>query len=156
MSNPKFHIKTELWAELMAQLKKKGKCKRETGAFLLGKAGDTKITSFICYDELDPHVFDTGIIVFNGNGFIPLWKHCIDNKLKVLADVHTHPGEWTGQSFSDKLHPMVPQRGHLAFIVPSFACNKNQLLNGVGIHEFLGKRKWKSYKEESGIVQIEN
>src|SRR5271155_992302 len=98
MQNPKIEIILTVWKKLMRQLRKKGKGTRETGAFLLGEKSGNIVSSFICYDELDPHVFDTGIIVFDGDGFIPLWQHCSANSLKVLADVHTHPTEWTGQS----------------------------------------------------------
>lgn len=154
MQNPKLKIKLTLWKRLIKELKKRGKGKRETGAFLLGETEGRTITSFICYDDLDPLAFDSGIIIFNGDGYIPLWEHCSGNRVKVLADVHTHPGDWTGQSGSDKSHPMIAQLGHIALIVPCFAMKRNQLLNGVGIHEFLGDRAWKSWFEVDGIIEL--
>lgn len=154
MQTPKLKIKLSLWKKLIKQLRLRGGGRRETGAFLLGKANENSITAFICYNDLDPCAFDSGIIIFNGDGYIPLWEHCSKTGLKVLADVHTHPGSWTGQSSSDMQHPMIAQKGHIAFIVPEFAALKNQLLNGVGIHEFKGDKTWTSWKETDGIVQL--
>lgn len=154
MQTPKLKIKLSVWRNLVKELKRRGYAKRETGAFLLGNGNE--ITEFICYNDLDPHAFDNGIIIFNGDGYIPLWKHCLIHNLKVLADVHTHPTEWTGQSTSDKKHPMIAQPGHIAFIIPEFATKKNQLLDGVGIHEFLGNGQWKSWNEKDSIIQLTN
>lgn len=154
MQNPKLKIKLALWKKLIKELKQRGYGERETGAFLLGSKKENAITKFICYNDLDPHAFDSGIIIFQGDGYIPLWEYCSKHNLKVLADVHTHPGGWTGQSASDMKHPMVAQPGHIAFIVPHFATKRKQLLNGVGIHEFMGDRKWQAWAEDSGIIQL--
>jgi hypothetical protein len=154
MQNHKLIIPLGIWKKLIKELKTRGKSKRETGAFLLGNRHENNITGFICYNDLDPGAFDSGIIIFNGDGYIPLWEHCLINNLKVLADVHTHPGSWTSQSGSDMQHPMIAVKGHIALIVPNFATNQKQLLNGVGIHEFLGNREWKEWKHADGIVQL--
>lgn len=154
MQDHKLFFTKANWKKLVRELKKRGHGERESGAFLLGNPSDRTITDFICYNDLDPHCLDSGIIVFNGNGYIPLWNHCLEQGLKVLADVHTHPGGWTGQSAVDQQHPMIAQAGHLALIIPNFACNKNQLLQGVGVHEFLGSRTWKACTEQDAIVKL--
>jgi hypothetical protein len=155
MQSPKLRINLSLWRKLIHELNRRGlKGRRESGAFLLGKKGTILITQFICYDDLDPDAFSTGIITFDGDGFIPLWDYCLAHGLKVLADVHTHPGEWTQQSGSDKRYPIIAQPGHIALIVPHFATRRNQLLNGVGVHEFLGDRAWQSWDQEEHIVEL--
>ncbi len=151
---PKLEISQTIWTRLIQQLKIRGKGVRETGAFLLGPTDKNIITNFICYNDLDPTAFDSGIIIFNGEGYVPLWNFCRENNLRVWADVHTHPGTWTGQSPSDKDHPMTVQKGHIAFIVPNFAKSKKQLLNGVGIYEYLGDRKWKTWADDSGTIKF--
>jgi len=156
MQDPKIIIRRPVWGKLMGELNLRGEGVRETGAFLLGEKTSNTISHFICYDDLDPDVSESGIIIFNGNCFIPLWEYCSDHQMKVLADVHTHPGEWTGQSMSDRKHPMIAQPGHIAFIVPFYGTQGDQWLNGVGIHEFLGNGKWISWEEGNGIVQFTN
>jgi hypothetical protein len=49
---------------------------------------------------------------------------------------------------------MIAQKGHIALIIPHFATKKKQLLNGVGIHEFLGDRNWTAWDEKEGIIQL--
>lgn len=154
MQNPKLKIQLSIWKKLIKELKQRGYGERETGAILLGKKGENIVSGFICYDDLDPHVFDTGIIIFNGDGYIPLWQYCSTNGVKVLADVHTHPDEWTGQSSSDKYHPMIAQKGHIALIVPAYATRRKQLLNGVGIYEFLQNKEWKVIENNLEIVLL--
>ncbi len=147
MPAPELKVSWMLWLRLLSELKRRGRGRRESGAFLLGKIGSRKVSEFICYDDLDPHALDTGIIDFDGAGYGPLWEKCQQKKLQVLADVHTHPSSWTGQSGSDRSYPMISQGGHLALIVPHYATRKCQTLKGVGIHEYLGDGQWRSGKK---------
>ncbi len=154
MQSPDLCIPWLTWWRLNRDLKWRGRGRRESGAFLLGRNGTRKVSHFIPYDELDPTAFDTGIIVFHGEGLVPLWEFCRSRKMRVLADVHTHPGEWTEQSGSDSAHPMVAQRGHIALIVPYFAQRRFPSLAGVGIHEYSGDHRWKSWEPKSGKVRL--
>ena len=154
METSQLVISKKLWKKLVIDLKKRGYGKRESGAFLLGPKGTTRITEFICMDDLDPNCLDTGIIRFSGKGFPPLWKHCKQRDLKVHADVHTHPESWTGMSGADKQHPMIAQAGHIGLIIPSYAGNKNQLLNGVGIYRYLGDKKWEFFTGTDTVFKI--
>jgi proteasome lid subunit RPN8/RPN11 len=147
----KLSIEGKLWLKLMKQLKKKGKGTRESGAFLLGKLESNMITEFYCYDELDPNCL-TGEIEFDASGFNKLWEYCIKHKLKVLADVHTHPYDWTNQSYADQTNPMICVQGHLAFIIPNYAKKVTADLLGVGAFEYLGSFKWK--KHSTKILKI--
>ena len=140
-----------LWFRLMGRLRRRGRGVRESGAFLLGKIGAQKVSEFICYDDLDPHALDTGIIDFDGAGYGPLWERCERRKMHVLADVHTHPGAWTGQSGSDRAYPMISQPGHVALIVPHYATRKGQTSKGVGVHEYLGDHEWKSGRNATRV-----
>lgn len=135
-------ISVWLWMRLILQLRGRGLGRRESGAFLLGKVGSSRITRIICYDDLDPEAFESGIIVFRGFGFVPLWEHCRREGMMVLADVHTHPDAWTGQSDSDRSHPMVGQKGHIAMIVPYYAQRNLTNLRGIGIYEYAGDHRW--------------
>lgn len=143
-----------LWWRLWRELKRRGAGRRESGAFLLANDGGTKVRDFLCYDDLDPHALDSGIVVFHGCGYVPLWEHCRACKRRVLADVHTHPGEWTGQSGSDRSNPMISQPGHLALILPNFAQARWPGLRNVGIHEYLGHHQWKRWESSAGRVRV--
>ena len=145
MSLRRLTISRRLWRKLVLDLRRRGDNCRESGAFLLARVNSTKITTYVCYDDLDPNCLDDGIIVFRGGGYVILWERCLKTQLKVVADVHTHPGFWTNQSHADKTHPMVGLPGHLALIVPNFARGNSLSLRGVGTHRYLGNHEWKSF-----------
>lgn len=134
-----------LWAKVIFQLKRRGKSKRESGVFLLGPqdSGAGIVTSFSCYDDLDPNAYLSGAISFHAIGYAALWKHCREKNLQVLADVHTHPSHYVSQSSIDQRNPMIPVKGHTAMIVPNFARTGWWSLSAVGVYEYLGDFKWR-------------
>jgi proteasome lid subunit RPN8/RPN11 len=135
------------WMRLVQELRKRGKGRSESGAFLLGNvdAGDRRVETFICYDDLDPDALSSGYVTFHGEGFSALWEICKKEKLRVIADVHTHPTEDVRQSRIDKSNPMVPVVGHVAIILPNYACTSKFSITGAGVHVFKGHGQWTSY-----------
>jgi proteasome lid subunit RPN8/RPN11 len=69
-----------------------------------------------------------------------VWKECRRRGVQVVGDVHTHPGGF-GQSEVDRANPMIPERGHLALIIPNFA-REFCLPGDIGIYEFRGRDGW--------------
>lgn len=137
-----------LWICLFWQLRRRGGGKRESGAFLLSNQSSRRITKFICYDDLDPTAVDSGIIVFHGAGFVPLWDFCRRRQMNVIADIHTHGNQWTGQSDADRTHPMIGQKGHVSLIAPHFAQRNLLSVDGVGIYEYEGNHRWSDRSAE--------
>jgi hypothetical protein len=145
--SPPLKIPVMLWRRLFTELRRRSGGHRESGAFLLG--GKRKVSKVIYYDDIDPHALDTGIVKINGGAFVLLWDFCAQHGLRVLADVHTHPTEWTGQSYSDRTNPVVAQAGHIAIILPHFASAKRPSLRGAGMYEYLGDHQWRD-----GLVKL--
>ena len=145
-SGLKLQVTRWTWRKLILELRRRGRGRRESGAFLLGdRDGDlARVREFVCYDDLDPSSLDTGAVTFHGEGLKALWALCRQRQLEVVADVHTHPWSDTRQSRIDSRHPMIPVSGHLALIVPNFAYTSPHSLAGVGIHEY-GDSGWKSF-----------
>jgi hypothetical protein len=135
-----------LWRELILQLRKRSAGRRESGAFLLGvsQKNSNQVTRYICYDDLDPNAYQHGAIAFHAVGHAALWQSCRKNRLRVLADVHTHP-RGVLQSPTDQQNPMVPVVGHTALIVPNFARTPWWSLRTVGIYEYLGDWNWRTH-----------
>ena len=134
-----------LWRRLKIKLRERGhRCRRESGAFLLGHREDrrVRIVDFVLYDDLDPHALDSGIVRFDGRYFSDLWAICKSRGLTVVADVHVHPGG-SGQSDSDRAHPMISQAGHIALILPRFATGAQPRCD-IGIYRYLGGKKWEA------------
>ena len=134
-----------LWRRLVRMLRQGGHdgC-RESGAFLLGRRihGRLRIEDFVLYDDLDPNCLKTGIVRFDGRYFGSLWDDCKRRELSVVADVHTHPGG-SGQSDSDRAHPMISRAGHVALIVPRYAASPVRR-SEIGIYRYLGGKNWAS------------
>jgi proteasome lid subunit RPN8/RPN11 len=147
-------ISKTLWRNLILDLRKRGKGKRESGAFLIGNSKNTHVTEYICYDDLDPHSLDRGYIYFTQKGFTPLWAHCKKNNVQVLADIHTHPGVWTEQSELDRTNPSIPVKGHIALIVPVYAKKNLRTLKGVGIYEYEANFNWKTFTLKDNVINL--
>ena len=90
----------------------------EAGAFLLGSrhGGERSVAKAVYFDDLDPDCL-VGSIHFRAAGYSKLWDLCDAEELRVLADVHTHPGTRVAQSSIDRENPMIARIGHLALIV---------------------------------------
>lgn len=131
-----------LWRAGLAELARRGGGEHESGAFLVGvrRGARCEVRRFVYYDDLDPRCLDTGIVVFDGAGYGPLWRLCRETGLEVVADVHTHPHA-ARQSRADREHPMVATPGHFALIVPEFA-RREPALPTLGIYEYRGAHRW--------------
>jgi hypothetical protein len=145
-----------LWARAIFQLRKRSGGKRESGAFLLSPKGakTAKVAAFICYDDLDPGAYQLGAIAFHAAGYSALWRHCAAHGLRVLADVHTHPGKSVQQSWIDEKNPMIPTVGHTALIVPNFGQTPWWHLKEVGVYEYLGSFNWRSHPPDVALRRV--
>ncbi len=139
---PKLVCSRRIWNNGIDELRRRSEGRRESGAFLLGHTlrRTRRITTFLFYDDVDPTCFSRGIVEFNGNRFGAVWERCRLLGVSVVADVHVHPGHYA-QSSSDRHNPMIPQRGHLAIIIPDYAARGREP-DSIGIYEYLGRRRW--------------
>lgn len=149
-NNRQIRVPILRWRRLILDLRRRGGGRDESGAFLLGAARGKHavVSSYICYDDLDPNAYRNGAIVFHAVGCAALWAHCRERRLEILADVHTHPGDGVGQSSIDQRNPMIPVAGHTAIIIPRYAYTSWWTLKGVGVYEYLGCFAWCSYTSE--------
>jgi proteasome lid subunit RPN8/RPN11 len=136
-----------LWVAVIFDLRRRGGGVRESGAFLLGRddRNPARVDSYICYDDVDPDAYQQGAIAFHAKGCAALWQHCREKQLQLLIDVHTHPGPDVRQSSIDVRHPMLPVLGHTAMIVPCYARTAWWSLGAIGVYEYLGGFKWRTY-----------
>ena len=136
---------SRLWNEGLRELRQRGEDAHESGAFLLGTEdhGRRCVTRFAYYDDLDPHALDSGIVVFDGAGYGPLWRLCRETGLTVVADVHTH-GAVARQSPTDRANPMIATLGHVAIVVPDLA---RHLVppSELGVYEYRGQHRWNEH-----------
>jgi len=132
-----------LWRALLDELRRRGQGRAESGAFLLGHTSGKRrhVEAVAYYDDLDPDSLKTGIVVFDGRGYGPLWALCRETGRSVVADIHTHGGV-ARQSSLDRDNPMIATAGHVAIIVPSFAQGRVQVTD-LGVYEYEGAHRWR-------------
>ena len=130
------------WLALLAELRRRGAGRTESGAFLLGRReGDRRVfQGCVFYDDLDPRAYTTGVCVLYADVFERLWALCRARNLQVLADVHTHLGA-ASQSEADRCNPMVARPGHLALIVERFAADP-VWRHRMGVYRYEGAHHW--------------
>lgn len=144
---------SSLWQEGLAELRRRGEGRRESGAFLLGHIARSRRRAirFIYYDDIEPRCLDRGYVVFDGTGYGALWSLCRATGLRVVADIHTHP-LGAHQSASDRDHPMIAIQDHIAIIVPNYARPPVRLTE-LGIYVYDGKQSWRTF-EGSAATQF--
>jgi proteasome lid subunit RPN8/RPN11 len=150
------------WVAMMAELDRRGRGIRESGAFLLGSPATgyssvkaSEVKRIVYYDDLDAECLRGGIEL-RGAAFDKLWALCNESGLAVVADVHTHPTSSVSQSYIDRSNPMIACSGHLALIVPNFARGDIDV-QAVGIYEYRGRHEWDDLGgSEFSIVHLDD
>ncbi|MDR5751294.1 MULTISPECIES: hypothetical protein [unclassified Caballeronia] len=142
----KLACSASLWRQLVEDLRTRSAGARESGAFLLGHCEDDirTITGFVLYDDLDPNALNSGYVHIDGRCMGRLWEICRQQKVSVIADVHTHPGGF-GQSDTDRRNPMVAVKGHIGLILPDFAMGKFSRFK-MGIYLYRGAHEWETVR----------
>ena len=142
----RIEISESLWRAMVEELGRRSLGgQRESGAFLLTQVGDNRRSAsrVIYFDELDPNCL-VGSIHIKSAGLLRLGKICREEGLRVLSDVHTHPGTSVSQSCIDRSNPMIARDGHLALIVPHYG-TRHVTAWEVGVHEYRGDLGWTSW-----------
>lgn len=138
----------------MGELARRGRGEREAGAFLLARLErrPRRVAEVVYYDDLDPNCL-VGSIDLDGAAFARLWALCEERGLRVIADVHTHPGPGVAQSPTDAGHPIVAKRGHLAIIAPDLAQGR-PAPRECGVHLYEGGHRWRSHLPPAGAALL--
>ncbi len=150
-----------LFTRLAGELARRGRGERETGAFLLARAGHSQghsrcpqVVAVAYYDDLDPDCL-TGGITFTADGYTALAALCRRDGLQVVADIHTHPRRNVRQSPTDAAHPMRAIPGHIALIAPRYASGVTSPAD-LGVHVLQASGQWQSAygPDAARIVQL--
>jgi proteasome lid subunit RPN8/RPN11 len=137
----------------MAELARRGRGERESGAFLMARTGRSRrrVAMVIFFDDLDADALN-GAVSIRGEAFGHLWEICEQRSMRVIADVHTHPGSGVAQSSIDAANPMIARRGHVGMIVPHFAQGSRHPRH-IGFHTYNGDRTWTSvFGDQAGVA----
>jgi len=147
-------LNSVLWQELVTTLRLRGKGIQESGAFLLGNVIDEKrfVRSFVMYDDLFPRAFSRQRIYLPSEAYHQLWRICNQRSQRVVADIHTHPKD-AFFSITDRQHPMIPEIGHTAIVLPNYAHGEFSLTE-LGLYVYQGSFKWHEYSGSKILRQL--
>ena len=148
----KIIVPIRLWVQLIYGLKTRCQGKRESGGLLSSKRGKLKVKEIVFYDQFDKTVSDSGIIEFKGG--VRLYEYLANKNMEIMADIHTHPTSNTSQSTSDKSHPIIRIKGHIAIIAPNFAKNIFLLPKDCSIYEYQGELTWKKCEKTNSPIHL--
>jgi hypothetical protein len=145
------------WADLIAGLGQRGGNVSESGAFLLARRAARKhevVAKIVFFDDLDAGCGHGGIHL-DWRAFTRLAELCDVHQLRVIGDVHTHPGAWVDQSGIDRDNPLIARVGHVAVIVPDLASQPVRVVQ-VGVHEYQGEDGWRSYfgEQAASVLRV--
>lgn len=163
MSNPaidldsvRIRMTKRAWRRMTTELHRRGSDRKESGAFLLGSATSSRrrVTAVVYFDDLDANCL-VGGISFSRSGFDKLWEICERKGLRVIGDVHTHPGDHVQQSLTDEQHPMIAVRGHVAIVLPHYAKDQPSVDDG-SVNVFAGAHTWAHFygTETRAVVRL--
>lgn len=158
-SRPRIEIDCSLWQQIIQELGRRSlDGSRESGVFLLGSQdeGANRVVRAVYFDDLDPECL-VGNIHIRSSGFSNLWDICETERLRTIADIHTHPNTSVVQSPTDRANPMIAREGHLALIVPHYSTRPVKARE-VGVHEYRGNHGWDSWfgSRVERILRIRN
>jgi proteasome lid subunit RPN8/RPN11 len=137
-------ISRRRWRRLIEELARRGRGERESGAFLLARVdrAPRRVAEAVYFDDIDAKALN-GAVSIRGEAFNRLWAICEERGMRVIADIHTHPGAGVAQSGIDAANPMIARRGHIGIIVPHFARGSTHP-RALGVHVYRGDRTWDS------------
>lgn len=109
------------------------------------------VTTTVVFPDarLEPGYFEVSSASMSEAG-----KHFRKYGLKRLAQIHTHPTDWTGHSQWDDAHAYSQLEGAISIVLPNFGLNRPSIVHA-GVH-MRSQSGWRQIdpKEVSKYVQI--
>lgn len=136
-------VSKKLWLETWQGLLKRGEGTREAACIWGGKRATTVDTasSVTFLDDLPGVRAGARYHQMTRATIGALFEILRRNGDMIVADIHTHPGPWTGLSRTDAASPIEFRPGLPAMVIPHYA-NATPSLSELGLHEYVGDGRW--------------
>ena len=72
---------------------------------------------------------------------------------QVVADVHTHPGNWVDLSPVDRRHPIEHRIGLVAMVLPQYAAGCPSR-DHIGVHDYEGSYQWRRWTHAEVLERL--
>lgn len=149
MSGGTLYAPHALWAATWAGLRRRGDERRESACVWLGTRdrAEERACEVVFLDDLPGTVARRLHHRTSLAAVAALMQRARALGLVIVADIHTHPGEWVGLSELDQAHPIEYRVGLVALVLPRFASGPPEL-QLTGVHEYLGDGRWRGFAGE--------
>ena len=138
-------------------LKATGKRNLEGVALWAGsEEGDAFVVKYSIIPKQNSYNLEDGLL-YNVDGEelykLGVWLH--ENKMKLIAQIHTHPGA-AYHSETDDAYPIVTKEGSLSIVIPDFAANPMSI-HEWAIYRLLPGKGWYPLNEDEieSLIEIE-
>src|SRR4051812_20041678 len=109
-------ISNQLWEETWKGLRERGRLERETACIWGGRRNiaEQLVERVYFFDDFGEIESYEAYHRAPAETVAAIFRSLRENGHVIVADVHTHPGEWVGLSGTDKAHPIEYRPGLIA------------------------------------------
>ena len=99
--------------------------------------------------------FEAGFVHVGSDTTAEMGRWLRSQGLVALAQVHTHPGAWTGHSKTDDDFPIASSEGFLSLVWPHYAAKSVERIEELGVHQLIGG-EWQHVSDDgaSSLLRI--
>lgn len=130
--NPRLIVPSAVVTESERLLRRWRKC--ETVIYWVGEAHLDVATVTSVIRPRQQNTFGSFLVTREANADVVIWL-CA-RKLKLIAQLHTHPGNYVGHSDGDNLGASLAFQGFYSLVIPNYGRSGILPLKQCGVHVF--------------------
>lgn len=136
-----YHIRKDVLEQSSKHLKKYGKKRSEALVFWAGWL-DERCEAHITNCKVPLNINWGGGVRVELDGMLKLMDELVNEDLLLLAQVHSHPGDF-GHSHGDDRMAASYRRGFVSIVVPNYGLKDLKDLSECYVHEYEGSWEWR-------------
>lgn len=142
----KYYIRRDVLQQTSEHLKKYGRKESEALVFWAGWL-DEKCNAYVTSCKIPPNTNWGGGVRVELDGMLALMDELVKDDLLLLAQVHSHPGDF-GHSYGDDLSASSYRKGYISIVVPNYGLIDLKDLSRCYVHEYAQNWEWKLLDEK--------
>ena len=151
----RYYLPNIIFYNTMKELRKHGKRRRE-GLVLWAGGISSKDEAYVMTQLIPKRGNWGGGVKLDSETLINMYDQLARRDLVLLAQVHTHPGDF-GHSWGDEKYAVDYRIGFISIVVPDFAQRDFNDFSDCYVYEYCGKWNWellnKEQKRERFIIE---
>lgn len=145
----KYHVQRRVLEQTSTYLKKFGQNQSEALVFWAGWI-DEECHAHVTACKIPHDINWGGGVRVELDGMLQLMDELVKEDLVLLAQVHSHPGDF-GHSYGDDLTASSYKKGYISIVVPNWGLIDLKDLSRCYVHEYEQNWQWKLLDKEEVI-----